>query len=389
MIRAAAEFADTIERDAQTVAGAQLFEDRGRGQPPPARPRTARRRSSVRLESERQRAEMLNATRNETRELLAKAHADATRELQEAEARAAACSSSRAIGTEPANAMQRQGRADTRVGHVHKLPPCSPVPSTAPSSSCGPGQPVARKRSDRSRARSCAQRRAQARPLARRLLRRVVPPQAVRRRSPRCRNHPFPLHRSRNHSIIAASSARLSGSFGPRRRPRMTQPRTRSRPSTPAVGTRDAARLRVRGAPRCWCTRRRPGGRCAGWLGPGMWTMGARRAPSDDLAMVLLEAEGDAGREREGGVTRGRSRIRIPSRPRAGAAARQDAAGEAPAAPPVESSAVEPDSDATVRSTRGQTNPSPGAGRAGARFRSRRRPAGHDNMARARQTPLQ
>src|SRR3954454_479116 len=40
-----------------------------------------------RQESERQRAELLNAARNESRDLLAKAHADASRELQEAEAK--------------------------------------------------------------------------------------------------------------------------------------------------------------------------------------------------------------------------------------------------------------------------------------------------------------
>src|SRR4051812_18293762 len=88
LIRAAAEFADTIERDAQTAAGAQLGK---------TEEEVSRRQHELqdreaeieryRLESERQRAEMLNATRNETRELLAKAHADATRELQEAEAK--------------------------------------------------------------------------------------------------------------------------------------------------------------------------------------------------------------------------------------------------------------------------------------------------------------
>ena len=88
LIRGAAEFADTIERDAQNASAAQLAKTEGE----------VRRRQNdlqeregeverYRQESERQRAEMLNAARNESRELLAKSHADATRELQEAEAK--------------------------------------------------------------------------------------------------------------------------------------------------------------------------------------------------------------------------------------------------------------------------------------------------------------
>src|SRR5689334_24010964 len=88
MIRAAAEFADTIERDAQNASAAQLGKTE----------EEVRRRQSelqqregeverYRTESERQRAELLNTARNEARDLLAKAHADATREVQEAEAR--------------------------------------------------------------------------------------------------------------------------------------------------------------------------------------------------------------------------------------------------------------------------------------------------------------
>ena len=88
LIRGAAEFADTIERDAQNASAAQLATTEGE----------VRRRQNelqeregeverYRQESERQRAEMLNAARNESRELLAKSHADATRELQEAEAK--------------------------------------------------------------------------------------------------------------------------------------------------------------------------------------------------------------------------------------------------------------------------------------------------------------
>ena len=88
LIRAAAEFADTIERDAQNASAAQLSKTE---EEVSRRQRDLQDREAeverYRQESERQRAEMLNASRNETRELLAKAHADATRELQEAEAK--------------------------------------------------------------------------------------------------------------------------------------------------------------------------------------------------------------------------------------------------------------------------------------------------------------
>jgi hypothetical protein len=88
LIRAAAEFADTIERDAQNASAAQLGKTE---EEVSRRQRELQEREAelerYRQESERQRAEMLNATRNETRELLSKAHADATRELQEAEAK--------------------------------------------------------------------------------------------------------------------------------------------------------------------------------------------------------------------------------------------------------------------------------------------------------------
>src|SRR5437588_2181165 len=87
-IRAAAEFADTIERDAQNASASQLGkteeEVRRRQQELQQREAEIER---YRQESERQRAEMLNAARNESRELLAKSHAEATAELQEAEAK--------------------------------------------------------------------------------------------------------------------------------------------------------------------------------------------------------------------------------------------------------------------------------------------------------------
>src|SRR5258706_7218797 len=88
LIRAAAEFADTIERDAQNASASQLgkTEEEVRHRQVDLQTREAEV-ERYRQESERQRAEMLNAARNESRELLAKSHADATTELQEAEAK--------------------------------------------------------------------------------------------------------------------------------------------------------------------------------------------------------------------------------------------------------------------------------------------------------------
>ena len=130
-------------------------QDRGRGAPPPADLQA--READVeryRQESERQRAEMLNAARNEARELLAKSHADATAELQEAEARATACSSSRAT-RQPSSRTPPVPRSSRRwSGHVHRQAPFSPAPSTAPSS-CSRPPGSARTRSPRSQARSC------------------------------------------------------------------------------------------------------------------------------------------------------------------------------------------------------------------------------------------
>src|SRR2546425_13341775 len=72
LIRAAAEFADTIERDAQTASATQL----GRTEEEVTRrQRELQQREAeierYRQESERQRAEILNNARNEARELLA------------------------------------------------------------------------------------------------------------------------------------------------------------------------------------------------------------------------------------------------------------------------------------------------------------------------------
>src|SRR5579864_3960758 len=88
LIRAAAEFADTLERDAQNASASQLgkTEEEVRRRQTELQAREAEL-ERYRQESERQRAEIMNAARNESRELLAKSHAQATAELQEAEAK--------------------------------------------------------------------------------------------------------------------------------------------------------------------------------------------------------------------------------------------------------------------------------------------------------------
>src|SRR2546428_3639326 len=88
LIRTASEFADTVEADAQKASEAQLSkteeEVRRRRREQQDREAEIER---YRQESERQRAEMLNAARNEARELLANANRDATQELPGPEAR--------------------------------------------------------------------------------------------------------------------------------------------------------------------------------------------------------------------------------------------------------------------------------------------------------------
>ncbi|MGI8422488.1 MAG: hypothetical protein ACR2MU_09605, partial [Gaiellaceae bacterium] len=90
LIRAAAEFADTIERDAQNASAAQL----GRTEEEVTRRQheLQAREAEVerfRVESDRQRAEILNAAKNESRELLTRSNRESTQELQEAEAKGA------------------------------------------------------------------------------------------------------------------------------------------------------------------------------------------------------------------------------------------------------------------------------------------------------------
>jgi len=90
LIRAAAEFADVLERDAQNASAAQLHrtetEVSGRYRDLNSREREVER---YRDESERQRTEIVNAAKAEARDLLSNANAEATTELREAEARGA------------------------------------------------------------------------------------------------------------------------------------------------------------------------------------------------------------------------------------------------------------------------------------------------------------
>ena len=88
LIRAAAEFADVLERDAQTASASQLqrTEEEVRAKQRELQEREAEI-ERYRAESERQRAEIVTAAKNESRELLAKSNAEATRELREAETR--------------------------------------------------------------------------------------------------------------------------------------------------------------------------------------------------------------------------------------------------------------------------------------------------------------
>ena len=90
LIRAAAEMADTIERDAQTASASQL---RRTEEEVTRRQRELQERhgqvESFRTESERQRAEMLNAAKAEARQTVQDAEQKASQEIKEAESRAA------------------------------------------------------------------------------------------------------------------------------------------------------------------------------------------------------------------------------------------------------------------------------------------------------------
>jgi F0F1-type ATP synthase membrane subunit b/b' len=88
IVRAAAEFADTIERDAQDAAAKQI----GRAEVEIREKQMELQQQEaeiarIRQETERQRTEILSAARKESREILTKSNRDATAELREAENR--------------------------------------------------------------------------------------------------------------------------------------------------------------------------------------------------------------------------------------------------------------------------------------------------------------
>ncbi|HEX7255861.1 MAG TPA: hypothetical protein VF236_08030 [Gaiellaceae bacterium] len=90
LIREASAFADVLENDAQRASAAQF----GKTEQEVRRRQSelSRRETEIeryRQESERQRGEIVNAARNEARQLLADANRQATQELREAEARGA------------------------------------------------------------------------------------------------------------------------------------------------------------------------------------------------------------------------------------------------------------------------------------------------------------
>src|ERR671937_1180093 len=90
LIRSAAEFADTIERDAQEAAAKQVgkAEQEIRESQMDLQQREAEI-ARIRQETERQRGEILNAARTEAREILTKANRDSTQELRDAETKGA------------------------------------------------------------------------------------------------------------------------------------------------------------------------------------------------------------------------------------------------------------------------------------------------------------
>jgi hypothetical protein len=90
LIRSAAEFADTIERDAQEAAAKQVgkAEQEIRESQMELQQREAEI-ARIRQETERQRGEILNAARTEAREILTKSNRDSSQELRDSESKGA------------------------------------------------------------------------------------------------------------------------------------------------------------------------------------------------------------------------------------------------------------------------------------------------------------
>jgi F0F1-type ATP synthase membrane subunit b/b' len=110
LIRAAAEFADQIERDAQNASAVQLSraEEEIRRHNHELQQREAEI-DRFRQESDRQRADLVNQAKAEAREITANAEREANQELREAEARAARLiEQSRHQATELTNAARAE-----------------------------------------------------------------------------------------------------------------------------------------------------------------------------------------------------------------------------------------------------------------------------------------
>jgi hypothetical protein len=110
LIRSAAEFADTIERDAQEAAAKQVgkAEQEIRESQMELQQREAEI-ARIRQETERQRGEILNAARTEAREVLTKANRDSSQELRDAENKGARLlEQSRHQATELTNAARAE-----------------------------------------------------------------------------------------------------------------------------------------------------------------------------------------------------------------------------------------------------------------------------------------
>jgi vacuolar-type H+-ATPase subunit H len=110
LIRSAAEFADTIERDAQEAAAKQVgkAEQEIRESQMDLQQREAEI-ARIRQETERQRGEILNAARTEAREILTKANRDSSQELRDAESKGARLlEQSRHQATELTNAARAE-----------------------------------------------------------------------------------------------------------------------------------------------------------------------------------------------------------------------------------------------------------------------------------------
>jgi len=110
LVRAAAEFADTIERDAQEAAAKQIARTE---QEVREKQMSITQQESeiqrIRQETERQRVEVVNEARNEAREILTKTNREAAQELREAEASGARLlEQSRHQATELTNAARAE-----------------------------------------------------------------------------------------------------------------------------------------------------------------------------------------------------------------------------------------------------------------------------------------